>query len=433
MSDVFVALHRGLRRRVALKLLRPSLRHDSAAVQRFLREGECAARVCHPNVVDVLDVGMEQGIAYLVMELLEGETLERRLARVGRFDLTTAVDLVLPIFDGVAATHAAGVVHRDIKPSNVLLARMPDGSVVPKLVDFGIATLEERRGITGALGPIGTPHYMSPEQARGERNVDERSDQYSLASMLYEMLTGSEPFEDGDVSAVMARVARGKFPKLRDARKDLPEALDEVLARATAYDPARRFESVSAFAEALLPFACERTRKLWVSRHQRAGMPGAQLLSGSYRGELAGERTRVTPVCVRRDAARPRRTFTPTFAALGCCLLMAGLGIGHLRSRSAADAELMPADAPMGQPFDVAGTAALTGAPRRVYVTPRDALITLDGTPVGQGDFLLEPLNDDEVHELRITASGHVPRVLLFRRTLDTAHIALEPLKLAER
>src|SRR5690606_26674135 len=139
----------------------------------------------------------------------------------------------------------AGVVHRDIKPSNILLARMPDGSVVPKLVDFGIATLEERRGITGALGPIGTPHYMSPEQARGDRNMDERSDQYSLASMLHEMLTGAEPFGDGDVASVMARVARGKFPRLRDMRPDLPEALDEVLARATAYDPARRFESVS--------------------------------------------------------------------------------------------------------------------------------------------------------------------------------------------
>src|ERR1700712_5714200 len=169
MSDVYVALHTGLRKRVALKLLRSSLRCDSYAVQRFLREGECAARVRHPNVVDVSDVGMENGVPYLVMELLEGETLAQTLARGGRLDLESAVDLLLPILDAVSAVHAAGVLHRDVKPANILLARATDGSVLPKLVDFGIALLPELSDESErALGPLGTPHYMSPEQARGE-------------------------------------------------------------------------------------------------------------------------------------------------------------------------------------------------------------------------------------------------------------------------
>jgi tRNA A-37 threonylcarbamoyl transferase component Bud32 len=438
MSDVFVAMHSGLRKRVALKLLRPSLCREIESVRRFLREGQCAARVSHANVVDVLDVGMEEGVPYLVMELLEGETLERKLERDGPMSLSAAVDLLLPVLDGVAATHAAGVLHRDIKPANILLARNADGSVVPKLVDFGIATVEERRAITGALGPIGTPHYMSPEQARNDRNLDERSDQYSLASMLYEMLTGQEPFAGADdVDEVLERVSRGKFPKISQRRPDLPSGIEEVLAKASAFDPAKRFASVSDFAVALLPFASERTRKLWISRDRRDGVVSAQLLSGAFRVEndVQGEPTRVTPVYLRgrrRGSAGRSSFFSAGFLGLASAMLVLALGVGYLRAHGGE-----------GQPLEER-TAVATGradpiqapAPsvrRQIYVTPAEATVMLDGADVGRGDFAAPDFDDDAMHELRISAAGYVTRIVLFKRQLGVAHIALEPLSFAER
>jgi hypothetical protein len=194
----------------------------------------------------------------------------------------------------------------------------------------------------------------------------------------------------------------------------------------------QRFESVTHFAEALLPFACERTRRLWLSRHQREGVPGAQLLSGAYR-ELPGEQTRVTPVLLPRPKRDPRETFTPAFAALTCCLLVLGVGIGHLRSRTAAEAELGASSAHAQELPEVVEVGALVRPSQRVYVSPRDATVSLDGAVLGQGEFSLPLLADDAVHELRVTAGGYVPRVVLFRKTLDTVHIALEPPKLAER
>lgn len=444
MSDVFVAMHSGLRKRVALKLLRPSLCREIDAVRRFLREGQCAARVSHANVVDVLDVGMEEGVPYLVMELLDGETLERKLQRDGRMSLRAAVELILPIIDGVAATHAAGVLHRDIKPANILLARNADGSVVPKLVDFGVATLEERRGVTGALGPIGTPHYMSPEQARGERNLDERSDQYSLASMLYEMLTGREPFAgpEDDVAEVLERVARGKFPRVSQRRNDLPSAVDDVLARASSLDPARRFPRVSDLAEALLPFASERTRSLWVSRDHRQGVASAQLLSGAFRVEndIAGEETRITPIFSRpgqvtRRARRRKSFFTPAFLTLASVVLVLGVGVGYLRARTTPTPVTAQsvADAALATGSLVADEAASEPSHRRVYVTPADASVLVDGVSLGRGDFRAPSYQDEGMHELRVSAEGYVTRIVLFKKSVDVNHIALEPVSYAER
>jgi serine/threonine protein kinase len=433
MSDVFVALHTGLRKRVALKMLRPSLRHDPQAVERFSREGECAARVSHPNVVDVTDVGVQDGVPFLVMELLDGETLADRLEREGRLSPSAAIDVMLPILDGVAAIHAAGVVHRDIKPANVLLARSADGSVVPKLVDFGIATVEERRNITGALGPIGTPHYMAPEQARGVPGLDPRSDQYSLASMLFECVTGREPFSGPDATSVMIQVARGRFPRLHEVAKDLPAALDDVLARATELDPRRRFSSTAEFAHALLPFASARTRRLWVSRDARNGVFSAQLLSGVWRmdedsGELddPGATTRI----VRRP--RPPKSkllFLAGVAALG---LFAGLSVGAAHGMSVLGAVKAERASPLGPAThpSVAGPVLqrplAASAQRIVHVEPSQAEIHLDGVLVGHGAFVAPRFDGAEVHELRISAEGFITRVMLFRGALEGDAFELE-------
>jgi hypothetical protein len=429
MSDVFVALHTGLRKRVAIKLLRPFLRHDAEAVRRFLREGECAARVSHPNVVHVTDVGMaEQGLPFLVMELLDGVTLEEELRREGPLSLEAAVDLLLPIIEGVSAAHAAGVLHRDIKPGNILLARLPDGTVQPKLVDFGIATLTERRNITGALGPIGTPHYMSPEQARGGA-LDFTSDLYSLASVLFEMVTGDAPFGDGSVHEVLERVGRGRFPRVRALHGHLPAELDQVLERATAFEPERRYASTAEFASALVVFAGARTQALYESRElrtpERASRPVIvardDAAYSTSRGPLA------LPAVRSLFAGRHARwLLLPLFVSFASlCGAYVGTdrapaaSLSELRgaavaARESAEARVMPQNRPHTQ--------------RLIALSPAHAVATLDGEPVGSGMVLLPSFHDGKVHELRVSAKGHITRVLLFRRTLDGARVALDKL-----
>ncbi len=434
MSDVFVAMHTGLRKRVALKILRPSLRHDREAVERFSREGECAARITHPNVVAVTDVGNHQNVPYLVMELLEGEPLDQMIEREGPLPLSAAIDLILPILEGVAATHAAGVLHRDIKPANILLSRTPDGSLVPKLVDFGIATVEERRNITGAAGPIGTPHYMSPEQARGARGLNERSDQYSVASMLYECLTGREPFPGSDVRVVLSQVARGDFPRVRDTVPRTPAGLDEVLARATAFDPDRRFASVAEFANALLPFASPRTRRLWISRDSRQGLCSAQLLSGVWRmwedglEDLAAQQiTRVVRI------ARPRQRLG--LLAIAVCALTAGLLVGTLhRSQLFQGSRTDPVTVVLPRTSAPPSTAAKLARPERppaptvrgvIDVAPAEAEVFIDGAFAGRGSFAPPRFDDASLHELRVSAPGFITRIALFRGRVFNDRIVL--------
>jgi serine/threonine protein kinase len=439
MSDVYAAVHVGLRKRVALKMLRPALRQDTQWVQRFLREGECAARVCHPNVVDVSDVGVEQGIPYLVMELLEGETLARTLEREGALELTCAIDLLLPIVDAVVAAHAAGVLHRDIKPANILLARSSDGRSLPKLVDFGIAVCREHMGdVAEDLGLVGTPQYMSPEQARAER-VDERSDQYSLASVLFEMLTGRPPFAGGSVEEVIASVARGRFPRASSLQAALPTQLDEVLARATAKLPAQRYDSVDDLAQALVSFASESTRSAWSARQERSSLASVQQLSGEPHKRSGSARDRgdselaSSPLArgaVRFDRA-PRSLLrsvasTAQRVAMGAALLGLGVGAGLGVTRGEAE-EPKPPEVPTSQTPNVAVTEheQPRAAPIVVHIYPRQAKASLDGVVLAGSELVL-PALDESLHELRVTAPGHIARVVLFRGELHEPTITLE-------
>jgi serine/threonine protein kinase len=432
MSDVYAALHTGLRKRVALKVLRSALRDDQDAIERFVREGECAARVSHPNVVSVHDVGVEDGMPYLVMELLGGETLDQRLARDGSLTTETAIDLMLPIFDALDHVHRAGVIHRDVKPSNILLVRRDDGSLQPKLVDFGVATFNERRLITGNIGPIGTPTYMSPEQARGLDPVDPRSDQYALASILFELVCGREPFPGADIDTVLSAVARGQFPRLRDALPKVPRALDEALARATAFHPRDRFGSVREFAEALLPFASRRMRE--------AFQEGSMSESSGARISIPMPNTRDSQITVRVRASQARAGSEHAqhksqrlvmMAVVACCALATGLSLGLSQWRgqpALASAQTGVAKEPSKRsPPEVASAERPYQAQSalQLHVEPAHAETALNGRVLGRGDVLLPRLPDDVLSELRISAPGHVPRVVLFRGAPAELSVAL--------
>jgi serine/threonine protein kinase len=207
---VYEAVHAALGRRVALKILQasrgsPDAASSGKADQRFLREGRAAAQVRHPHVVDVYDFGVADGLSFLVMELVEGESLAQLLRREGKLPLERAVDLLLPIASATAELHAAGIVHRDIKPGNILLARGP--TVCPKLADFGVSRFDDGTpGITDSGTLLGTLEYLAPELIRAANAANEWSDQYSLGVTLYECVAGERPFRGASPYQLMRAI-----------------------------------------------------------------------------------------------------------------------------------------------------------------------------------------------------------------------------------
>src|SRR3989441_593682 len=249
MATVYVAQDRRHGREVAVKVLRPDVAAAIGA-ERFLREITIAARLTHPHVLPLLDSGQAAGALYYVMPYVRGESLRQRLAREGRVPLKDALRIARELGAGLGYAHRGGFIHRDVKPENVLLA---DGHAV--IADFGIARAIcqscDGDNVTEVGLTIGTPEYMSPEQAAGDRDLDGRSDVYSLACVIYETLAGEPPFGGASARAVMAKHLSEPPPPLRARRPDAPAAVEQALARALGKDPADRFASVAEFMTAL--------------------------------------------------------------------------------------------------------------------------------------------------------------------------------------
>lgn len=249
-AAVFLARDLKHERLVALKVLLPELA-ASLGTDRFLREIRLAARLAHPHILPVLDSGTAGELPFYVMPYVEGETLRELLARQGSLAIDIAVNLARDVADALDYAHAAGIVHRDVKPGNILLL---GGHAV--LADFGIAramVAAAGQHVTGAGMAVGTPAYMSPEQAAGDDAVDGRSDQYSLAIVVFEALVGYPPFAGGTTQAMIARRFVERPPAVRTLRADASEALEDALSRAMALDPADRFADIREFATALTP------------------------------------------------------------------------------------------------------------------------------------------------------------------------------------
>lgn len=249
MATVFLAEDLKHRRQVAIKVLRPELA-ASLGADRFLREIELAARLQHPHIVPVYDSGAADGFLYYVMPFVEGESLRDLMVREGRVPLERAAAIVREAASALAYAHAHGVVHRDVKPENIMLS---GGHAV--VADFGIAraidaSRSEQAGLTGTGMAIGTPAYMSPEQATADA-VDARSDQYSLACVFYEMVSGSQPFSAATMQALLTKVLTGPRPRLSVMASDTPAEVDAAVQRALQQEPEKRFPTITAFADAL--------------------------------------------------------------------------------------------------------------------------------------------------------------------------------------
>jgi eukaryotic-like serine/threonine-protein kinase len=247
MSSVFLARDRQLERPVALKVLHEHFSHDPEYIERFRREARAIAKLSHPNVVTIIDRGEFEGRQYIVFEYVEGDNLKQLVAGGGPLPVEQALALAHQVARGLAFAHEHGIVHRDVKPHNVLV----DQEGVAKVTDFGIArSLELEEGITETGTLLGTSDYISPEQAGGQR-VDERTDQYSLGVLLYELLTGEVPFKGKSSMAVAMRHLRDPVPSVRERRPDVSPRVDDLVRRAMAKDPGKRFPSTEALVEAL--------------------------------------------------------------------------------------------------------------------------------------------------------------------------------------
>jgi eukaryotic-like serine/threonine-protein kinase len=257
IGHVYEAINTWTTRRVALKLLRAELVDDPDIAKRFLIEAQAATRVAHPHIVDILDMGKDptSGHLYIVQEFLEGRDLHEHLQQRGRLTLLEATQVLVPVMQAVAAAHEKGVLHRDLKPENVFLVQSPDGHLVPKVIDFGLARTETAAGNrmtrTGAV--MGTPYYMSPEQARGETSSDTRADVWALGVIWYEVLAGELPFLGDNLHQVLHAIFMSTPRRLEERVPEVPREVADFIHRAISRDLTVRFVSVGEFLDAMLP------------------------------------------------------------------------------------------------------------------------------------------------------------------------------------
>jgi len=256
MGTVWVGEHTLLGRRAAIKVLLPELTSREEIVQRFFNEARAVTSISDPGIVQVFDFGHALGSAYIVMELLEGEAMDVRLRRIGRFSPVDAMRLMAQVATSLGAAHAKGVIHRDLKPENIYIVGDPavTGGERTKILDFGIAKLagDDNSNVKTRTGMVmGTPVYMSPEQCRGASGIDARSDIYALGCVLFTMVCGKPPFESEATGDLIIMHVRDAPPIASSIVPSLPPVLDAVIARCLEKDPARRFQNTAELVQGL--------------------------------------------------------------------------------------------------------------------------------------------------------------------------------------
>jgi len=357
-GDVYEATHLALGALVAVKVLRagPPETGDIRR-KRFLREARVAAGLRTDHVVRIYDVvAPDSGLTYIVMELLQGETLADRVLRVGPLPVAEAVDFVLQAARPLGQMHAQGIVHRDVKPSNLFLARNADGKESIKLLDFGVAAFQRPvardSSLTLTEAMVGTPRYMAPEQVQSSRNVDARADVWALGITLYEMLAGTPPFDGQTVLAVLHQIERQEPKPLAGVRHEVPPALAALVHACLAKEPAGRPADARELVEALTA----------VAKPRAARFPRRWVVAGALGTAVVG----LAVLASRRAPEAPAQAALPALSVVAASTPLEppaaptpAVGVG-----AGADAVASPPTAPS------APTASLAAASQRRVARP---------------------------------------------------------------
>ncbi len=260
MGTVFEAQHTAIGRMLAIKILNPEWTQDPVAIKRFNQEAWAAGSIGHPNLCDVIDIGaLPDGRPFLVMERLYGKTLCEHIDHELRLPVAETIDIVMQMLAGLAIIHLRGIVHRDIKPDNVFLSEHPGYPTVAKLLDFGVSKVlpgarddwDDKSALTNTGIVMGTPYYVSPEQARALKDIDARADIYACGVVMYEALTGVRPFEGTEFHALMLAIVQGNPKPPSRLRSDISPVLDQIISKAMSVDRDARYRDASQMARAL--------------------------------------------------------------------------------------------------------------------------------------------------------------------------------------
>ncbi len=457
MGAVYEAVHAELKKRVALKTLHPSYAQNPEIRQRFLREGELASRIHHPNVVDVTDFGTQDNVAYLVMEYLEGQSLEERIEKEGKLDPALATDVLLGACAGVAAANDEGVVHRDLKPANIFLLRQRGGEYRVKIVDFGISKATENQlegSLTSTGHVVGTPFYMAPEQMRSSREVDHRADQYSLGVTMYEVLCGRKPFEADSLFEVVRKVAQGDFALPRDLVAEIPPGLEAVCLQAMSVNAEHRFKDLREMGRALLPFATDRARILFAPEfgegavdvrpaprsdspspaniRQSAEEAGTLVARPSLTGTNPTAKTGETPSITNStfEVSRPPdgpvdKSKSKVIPAIGVAIVLA-IGVafwaGSVRNSTTHTTDV-PRSVSTAQTDHVPAQYAVS-----ITALPNDAWIVVDGQFTVPGEFTRSFPRDGQGHRVVVRSPGYLPQTFEFNAAINrTVQLERDP------
>ncbi len=376
MGCVALGHHEDLGQKVAIKFMLEHGASDEGLVTRFMREAQLAAKLQSEHVVRVFDVGrLESGLPYMVMEYLEGMSLSDALQEKGRLPLVVVVDYVLQALEAIAEAHAMGIVHRDLKPENMFLAKKMGTSRTVKVLDFGIskaASGEENRSLTQSATMLGSPLYMSPEQIRAAKDVDVRSDIWSIGVVLYQLVEGRPPFDGETIGAVFGQIQYEDAKPMEHA----PPAFDAAVRKCLARAPDGRYPTVRHLADALEPFASTTSEKSLQVIHQvlapnaATERPPPNVDTGNVTGASPPAHA-ATPTnrtfdgaATSAEAPQSKRRGPPTMAIVAVLALAAGAGgIAFVLSRGSS------AQHPVG----LVPAASAEPAPSAAAPTPRAA------------------------------------------------------------
>jgi len=424
-------IHPLIGKHAAIKVLKREFSANPEMVSRFIAEARAVNQIRHKNIIDIFAFGvLDDGRHYFVMELLEGLTLERHVKTSGRLPVFEALPIVRQLARALAAAHAAGITHRDLKPENVFLTFDEDGLATPKLLDFGIAKL---KGLSGSVhktrsgAPMGTPLYMSPEQVYG-REIDHRSDIYSLGILIFEVLTGSTPFDGDSVMDVLTAQTTAKAPSLRSIVPDLPAELDEPIHHMLEKSPDKRPQIVSAALERLLA-AAEAAGMIPVAARRSAAQPSVPQATVSNPGDvirreslasattLAGE-LKATPSMPPDGRLQKALLFAVGAAAIGGAALLVMAVRNAPATGSTNSPDLATATAALSAPV---AEPVVTSA-RRIEVTtsiritfegvPPDSDVLIGGKRVASAKEGVALLPGKDRVKLTLRRAGYAPRDL---------------------